>query len=673
MSINFIEKVAKTLLNRQIILQKIVFSKNNEEHSITPFRNNQKYIFSLAYNNEKQKWLLNNNIIEKGKIYRIPLDNKIYKRSETSQKKRTTLFQKFLHYYSYPDFLKRTSYYIFYKIKNKKYANSSATKDLSKKVGGVTFECVSFNNKNLEFKCLDFGGIYDHHINTEFETYSGQVPVSYYSTEFTAYVFFKLWKNSKDISWYKAARDALSFSIRNLEPYTLIAFDHYEFKLMPLLCLYKESVDTEFEKEIEDLKLLDNLIYKEYSYEPVNVYAMRIANLLLLNSIGVNIENFEKKVSEYIDIIEKNTTKQGLIRDNFPPASFKNIDLTYHQYALACLGITLSENNINFSSRLNSIFNKALSFSKYIQRPDGHVSYFGRGTNNIYHLASFVYAESFFFDNNNSTFEKIIKLLNEYYDNKIGLPSCLNSEMEKLMGWNHCEVPYIGQTLFFLLKAMENSKKDLALKEPIDVENSDYLVIKNDIFHIVISKGSDTYSWCSGGHMVGYGGIASLSLYNTSVLGALDYSFEDNCWSTDIPNNDLSSSGDKTCEKISFNNNTINLIHRHVDILYTLTEKSLGSKYIFLRNYEDEDFEFSLAFFNKSVKLVLVKDNYVQVHLCKKSFSFVLNSSFRELKLSIKTHKSNPFGILNKIYIKNFKCNKNDKLEWKLVSDDKIS
>lgn len=462
-----------------------------------------------------------------------PIDNTEYNAPTQS----AGLRAKLRRYGSYSDLHLRLPTFAVTTLRRKLQKRPDRAVDkLLAKTSGLTFVALEKDSR-LRLTCLDDGGLFDMNLNTEGDSYPWQVPVGYYSTEYAAYVFAWLAHRTGDAAWRDAARQAFAFSLRNLKPYTAISFDHYEFKLMPLLLLLR-NFGAETVSDLPLNALLDNLRYDERNYEPVNVACMRIANLSLFDSLAPN-PSYKKRAQMWLRTVMRNTTSQGQIQDNFKPASLHNHDLTYHQFSIACLKLALSSRPESWTGPLAdgiaSAFEAGLAFSNALRRPDGHPSFMGRGCNNIYHIASYLYAAS----------ESVcptrisdsLALLEAHDDLKQGWPSALNTARETRMGWNHCAIPYIGQSLFFLALTQDTlvSEKPPPSSRSSALKRGAFACFEHNGFHAVAYAGGDSYFWSGGAHATGMAGLASLSYYGIPLLGALEYNAADGMWFTDIP------------------------------------------------------------------------------------------------------------------------------------------
>jgi len=466
-------------------------------------------------------------------IFRLPIFGIEYSNVIPDRKEFSGLIGKFRKYKHYPDFLIRIWLFVRRAIGSmfSSEERSPLFNSALRREGGITFRAVEVSPTSLKLECLDTGGIYDKNLNGEGAVWPDQVPVGYYAASYGSYVFYALWKQSGDMKWLSGAKAAVQFFVRNEKPYTFLAFDHYEFNVLPLALLLheiEEAGDSEH-FPVHDLKKL--LSDRWHAYDPVNVSALRLANAAALERLGVPVRAGKKKRS--LSVVEKNQTKQGLIMDNTGGAVRKSADLTYHQFSLACLMVAFT---IEKDLTVKNIIEKGLSFSRLIGRPDGHVSYFGRGANNIYHLASYIFVELASGVPRYDSIAQLMEMFSMYVDSDTGLPSALNQHADKRMGWNHCGTPYNAQTGFFLclaLQEMESRKTTRKLSAGQDTsvkEDLDYAHLRLGAISAIIGRGSDAQVWSEGAHITGMGGLCSLSIDGLSLMPAVGFSVLDGQW-----------------------------------------------------------------------------------------------------------------------------------------------
>lgn len=564
---------------------------------------------------------------------------------------RKKIFSKIKYYSHYNDFLMRGFKHLINKFLNVliggvKSSHDCQFKNLSKD-GGITFRVNMINNNVLEMSCVDVGGIYDKTLDDETTTWPDQVPVGHYSTEFASYVFYWMWKRTNDPKWLDSCQKSLVFFINNFRPYTCVTFNSYEFKVLPIGCLIKDIVDNGDDGLFDLEKIKQTLCDDWFDYDPVNIHALRLANFSVLKSIGININQYKQKLSFLV--VSNNQTDQGLIADNRGGSLCYSADLTYHQFSLGCLVLA---HYFSPDPDIKNIIEKAINFSHYTSTVDGHVSYYGRGANNVYHLAAFLFAESNLESPNYDHIFNIIKNISIFADPVSGLPSALNDQREKRMAWNHCEVPYNGQVAFFLCRAygsLFGGKKSSGLgvvKKYNDLNGVlDFIRLDNDIFQITIGRGSDIHEWSGGAHVVGMGGICSLSVKRVgNCLSANEYSAVDRCWTGDLPvDGRRESVGNYFVGKLTkISEAVVSLSLKDLNIIYKLESNFLKVNYTLkndLTNYK--------TYSGLSFQVALVKSYLIEEKLCTIIF---INGDILKLRTDdnfiIKSSViiSNPFG-----------------------------
>lgn len=537
-SLRLITSQAEALLQRQVDLGSIKIAAG-ETLEFRPFPSAK---LTLSARRDKVGWSVSSNgawqAVMAGKPFRIaltePKDDTRYRAPKTA----SGLKAKVSRYASYNDLHVRLPIFFLETARRQMTSRRAPVVDRHlARQGGLTFVAREAGDR-LNLECLDHGGLFDMSLNTEGDAFPGQVPVGYYSTEFATYVFSWLAQRTGDEKWLRATRLGFAFSMRNLVPYTAVSFDHYEFKLLPLLMLLKDFDHTTF-SDVAMSDLLAALDYRETDYQPINVLCMRLANLALTERFAHD-PSHQKKAHRLLRKVAQNQTVQGQIQDNFRPASIHNHDLTYHQFSIACLALAIAATpeswDDDFRSSIETVYSEGLAFSRAMVRSDGHPSYLGRGCNNIYHVASYIYASAVGgqFGGLSSTLD----LLEAYADETRGWPAALNSEREGRMGWNHCAVPYIGQTLFFLVLAHDAgetpSRRSAELDRPA-LKPGAFACLRDERFHAVVFSGGDSYSWAGGCRATGMAGLASLSFMGIPLLGALEYDATAKAWLTDLP------------------------------------------------------------------------------------------------------------------------------------------
>jgi hypothetical protein len=638
--------LAEYLLRRQVFLSLIEVRAKDLSGGVLCKRLDiyQKKSINLSFRHDLDTWSIKNGEnweqLLLGKLVSIPIFGIKYEEMGEIYKREAGLWAKIYHYSSYPDFFSRCFQFLISSLSSKK--TRDVCNEVRSRSGGLTFRVVRATGEVLNLKCLDFGGIYSKHLNAEGVRWPDQVAVGYYSTEYASYVFHHMYEINKEVIWLKALEDSLVYFINTYKPYKAIAFDHFEFKLLPMLLLLAKLKDSALISEALVTNLESCLGYNEKEYTPVNVYAMRIASL----SVGLEGEKFRlSKIDQYLRILEANITPQGLIRDNYLPAYKNSADLTYHQFSLACLVLAGMKHT---DSRIQRLISKGLAFSRYVRTQGCHVSYYGRGSNNIYHLASYVFAESCASDTHFYAIDGILDLYLSYLNEDCGLPSALNRHFESRMGWNHCNIPYIGQSLFFLALSLEvlEKEKKMICDEKIDlgqVKHPDYLKISNNTFEFICGRGSDTYVWSDGVYLTGCPGLASVSIAGQDLLASLGYNFRVKEWITDLPLDVLKEPvfGDKSA-KLRLLKNGVELSYKdRLVSSYKLEERQLQLAY-----------EFSSPCYSKYLSLLPLRMDlikgctiYAAGVLCLEYSGFVLEINIATSKgIILREIENNPFG-----------------------------
>ena len=680
---SLILKQAEFLSSRQVYVKPLRLSPG-QTVDLVPFLNTK---LTIVVNQNDGVWSISSGDllkdIELGKPFRLPLTHPVDKTSPSVRPKAKGIEAKLRRYSKYPDLHIRVPVFLFSKFNQKlrKQRQISIGKhsyrDQSLKFeSGLTFVAIE-SKDSLVLECLDDGGIFDMNLNTEGDTYPAQVPVSYYSTEYAAFVFFWLWQRTKDEKWREAAKNAVDFSLRNLRPYTNVSFDHFEFKILPLLLVAREFDISELIDQETD-EYLNHVSYAEHNYAPINVYCMRVANLALSDHLSHSNEG-EKKAEQYLSIVARNLTAQGQIQDNFKPASLYNFDLTYHQFSIACLSIALTSFPNGWDDALRETMVKmveaGVDFSMAMTRPDGHPSYMGRGCNNIYHLASYLFALVAAEKNYLIDLSKIIKLLGQFNDQQLGLPSALNHEREKRMGWNHCAVPYIGQTLFFLALAIDKlelrrGKTGHAVgpsERPALTDCNPFSILQSEKFHLVVFSGGDTYSWCSGSHVVGIGGVASLSYEEVPLTAALEFSDIDQRWSSDLPNECNAPPEGVFKNKIIKTENEIDVLGKHFFAKYSLNSNALKIEYDVSQRKEWNEFQF-LTLRDDTVRIENLGDQRLILETISGARLIVTLNTYASSTISLKPKLSNSFGPCRSIVVLQNGSEPIERLIWRLES-----
>lgn len=668
-----IKNIANFLFLNQVTYQdKIILNTveaKDKSLDALPFNNNVAVNWKFKY--FENSWHFQDNDgnwqeMLASSLIRLPVYGHTYQEQAHKFKDRINLKSKIKHYSHYNDFFVRVISYLYYKFFNLligkvKNSHTCFNKDLSKQ-GGLTFFVNVVNQDIYELQCVDIGGIYDKFLDDETTNWPDQVPVGHYSTEFAVYIFYWMWKNTDDKKWLKVCQEALNFCIKNTEPYTSISFNSYEFKVLPIAYLTNKIVENGDESFFPLEKVKKILTDTWYDYDPVNIHALRMANFALLESIGVNYSKLKFQFSSRV--VLQNQTEEGLIKDNRGGSLRHSADLTYHQFSLGCLALAY---RFYPTHKLKGIIERAVGFSRYIALPDGHVSYYGRGANNVYHLAAYAFAESQLQFPNYDYIIKIIEKINYFADPEKGLPSALNDQREKRMGWNHCAVPYNGQVGFFLCLTHESfyTDKDFSrslssIKVLDSDKNLDFAAINNDNFKIIITRGSDTHEWSGGAHIVGMGGICSLVINDQNYLAVNEFSAIDNIWSGDIPfhDNNPMVGNDFVGQLKKVNDQLVHLFLNNFKIVYQLDGNILKANYFFGDTASKYKFFGGLSFRKLFIKDYIIKENKCQIIFINGDVVNLAVEDNKKFIITTRKIESNPYGEIVKF-------------EWTPVTDSR--
>ncbi|MFH1275555.1 MAG: hypothetical protein ABIH82_00425 [Candidatus Woesearchaeota archaeon] len=424
-----------------------------------------------------------------------------------------------------------------------KYARQKKNKNMQK-VAGITFRIAELNCEKLCLESYDQGGIYDFYLNTEGNAYPPQNPADYYADAYAAVCFGELFKKTWDQRYLEAGLLCLDFISRTYNNYqaSSLVWYHRDFKNPAFI----EAVENIYFNHLssEKLQAYRNLIQKMESdyYSATNVFALRYHWMSARNHFFKRND----KVKKFLQKLEEDQLKDGLIQDNnYGALYFDSYDLTYHQYALACLARGLEyDQDAKSRKKAEKIFLRGALFSLNLLTPDGEVSYYGRGANNVYHLASGVYAfmkaaQMVKDEKLASQFvlgaEKILSYLLPYQQTNGMFATALNEEIAERYGWNHCATPYNAQSAYFLIDALKlldqvkdnedgnnnDSKNGLPFEKRglVYFKPSGYMTVNTGNYYVVMFRGSPpSYGWSDNKHQVGIGGMCMLGISGKGSL-----------------------------------------------------------------------------------------------------------------------------------------------------------
>lgn len=386
---------------------------------------------------------------------------------------------------------------------------------------------------------LDHGGILDDNPNVEGHALPARVMAHYYADTYAAYLFLRRGFEDQDGDSVEAGLKALRFATNSMQSYPRgPVWMHNEFKNAGLL---ECAILLESRGELPGwLRAFCGQLKCDF-YQPVNVYALRYYWKTLQNSL-IGKEDRGRR-EQCIQVLQANQSEDGLILDNNPPIYQHARDLTYHQYSLACLAGAIEAQPGN--TEIETIFIKGCEFTKRTMLSNGELSYNGRGANNIYHLASALYAfglarKRFGFEV--SGVDAVLERLAEFQLEDGSLPTALNAYSKERMGWNHCRTPYNALSGFLLKKAADTGLFEGAEGKCDDEANaycldSGYSIFRRSNYEAVFFSGLGESYVYSASSRTGVGGLAMLLLKGRSPLTLiLNRSLRDNgLLATDLP------------------------------------------------------------------------------------------------------------------------------------------
>ncbi len=382
-------------------------------------------------------------------------------------------------------------------------------------------------------RVIDLGGILDDNPNGEASIAPQSVMANYYADAYSAYCFARKFLLSQNQEYLEAAYMALDFCFRSYEDYPRGAtWHHHEFKnagIIETLVLLRDN-GLNYQRYLDKLWQL-----RCDRYEPTNVFALRHywkAGLAMLSG-----REDAPRQTECVKRLYRDTTPDGLIMDNNDGLYDFALDLTYHQYSLACLAGSLQYQD---DHNIRAIFLKGCEFSRSMLMRNGEPSYNGRGANNIYHIASTYFATAFaqkHYGFKAEGMEQMISLLSRFIAPDGSLPTALNAHGEKRMGWNHCRTPYNALSAFLLYKGgdfkpLDHETQPLTTAYP----DSGYAIIKDINESIAVFAGKGMSYIYSGAHRTGISGTANLIMHDAPPLYlCLDHSTFEDIYVTDLP------------------------------------------------------------------------------------------------------------------------------------------
>jgi hypothetical protein len=369
------------------------------------------------------------------------------------------------------------------------------------------------------FICADYGAIYEDNLTTDPSRYPSQVGIDLYTSSNAAYLF--KWMSERDSTnvWGDALsaaevyfRSFFGTSRQRLE------FDHREFDFTALYLAFGPLVARSFSGWT--------------AYDPVNVFGLRWDNMAqdpeARSAIRLAVARW---------MVSHHQTSDGLIRDNHLGRAVDAGDLTYHQYCLA--GLALG-NAVLEDAEVDRIIQLGLTYSTALQLPNGEVSYYGRGANNIYHLAAYIAAMAVAADRYRwdvtAPLGAALARLASYLD-KSALsdrappqPTAMNNApLERMVGWHGSCAQYGAQSAFLLARAVPFLRRAATYKGPVLPVPASFPCLRPvhtrlqagssaSRVMMTVTSGSECMRWNSGQHVSGFAGLTALFVGNQNRL-----------------------------------------------------------------------------------------------------------------------------------------------------------
>ena len=358
------------------------------------------------------------------------------------------------------------------------------------------------------WRCSDHGAIYEHLLTSHAVRYPSQIGTDLYTNACAAALFRFMDDRGGDRGGEPGWREALwasasYFSGLRRHPRQRLESDHREFDYGPLrLALGAEAAAPSAGWT---------------NYDPVNVYGLRYFNDALAGDAS--------RRGLILGVLERNQSRDGLLRDNFAGNAVGSADLTYHQYALAmlCLG-----NAIVRDPRADRIIEKALACSVANLLETGEATYYGRGANNVYHLASFAcalcYGAARLGLDTAAALERVTARL-EAFQGESGLwPTAMNhAERTLMIGWHGSNSQYGALSAFLLAQGAKLlAEGETAPARPVPsldhLRTPGQLVLRGHGLELALTAGGGPIPWSQGLHAAGFAGMAALVVQGRNLL-----------------------------------------------------------------------------------------------------------------------------------------------------------
>ncbi len=363
------------------------------------------------------------------------------------------------------------------------------------------------------WRCSDHGAIYEALLTSHAVRYPSQVGTDLYTNSCAAALFRAMIDRAgttdpASLVWTEAlAASACYFAGLRQHPRQRLESDHREFDFGPLYLAFGAETAAASAGWT--------------NYDPVNVYGLRYFNDSLVGCSS------RRRMT--LSVLKQNQSNDGLLRDNFSGNAVASADLTYHQYALAML--CLGNARVN-DPRADKIIEKALICSATQLLSNGEGTYYGRGANNIYHLASLATALCYGaarlgFDTAEALSQVLTRL--EAFQRDDGFwPTAMNqAEPGEMIGWHGSNSQYGALSAFLLCQGAGLLANPSALPvRPLPRLGTDrtpgQTVLRGHGMELALTAGGGPIPWSQGLHNAGFAGMAALVAGGRNIVLAND-------------------------------------------------------------------------------------------------------------------------------------------------------
>jgi len=514
---NYVEAWSRWLLRQQVVFNTVITDLTGLAGQ-TALRSGQAFDTSRVFQNahNPQLWKV-------GVIGDVTVSDDVRLRTLRARKKliaQRGLFSKFQRYLldAAPNRFRRIVGFAAGRVRHQLFSTKARNPHIDIEwalIPGVNF--LQLNDGT--FVCADYGAIYEDYLTTDANRYPSQVGIDLYTSSNAAYLF-KLMSETDSSSMWDDALSAAECYFRTFFniPRQRLEFDHREFDYAALSFAFGSSIARTF--------------VGWTAYDPVNVFGLRWDNMAQDPK-----ERSAARLALARWMVSHHQTTDGLIKDNHMGRAVDAGDLTYHQYCLA--GLALG-NAIFEDAEVDRVIQRGLAYSTSLQLPNGEVSYYGRGANNVYHLAAYVAAmavaaDRYRWDVAESLGAALIRLVNgldtlPVESNTPPQPTAMNEEpIERMVGWHGSCAQYGAQSAFLLARATPYLRRASMYKgERVSIPTSAPCLrpVHTRIqagtgasqVMMTVTAGSECMPWNSGQHVSGFAGLTALFVGNQNRL-----------------------------------------------------------------------------------------------------------------------------------------------------------